>query len=168
MSRAIAGSEVAITVEFHIFHEQRHSNDQRCGAAVLVQGLCGGLSGFCVYLLSMRSVADPACSRCKALGWLLERGCERRCVSKVGCGAVFVGEALAHKPAGEKRARRVRVKSNGAIDIGERLGIAPRDNAPRRDCNTRARNRAKRDGLRIVGDGPFKVERARLVLPRSI
>ena len=140
----------------HVLHEQRDRDDERDDAVVRPRrGLraCAA-SGW---------RQDRLCSRRKPSAGCWNVGIELDRLAEIGDGAGGSREPLADQAARGESACRMRIERDGAIDVGERLGVvAGRDNAPRRDCRRRARVCGdKLDGARVVGDGVAEIERAR-------
>src|SRR5579864_74533 len=111
MARAMAGSEVAITVE---------SMFSMNSATATISGTTRSFSFDCMRLLAFRRAGflQPL----QTLGRLLEFGIELERLAEVGDRALGVAHPLADQAAGRECARRMVVERDGAIGVGERVG----------------------------------------------
>src|SRR5579864_6679097 len=112
MARAMAGSEVAITVE---------SMFSMNSATATISGTTRSFSFDCMCgLLAFRwaGFLKPL----KAICRLLEFWVELERLAEVGNGAFGIAHFFADQAAGGERTRRMVIEFDGAIGVGERIG----------------------------------------------
>src|SRR4029077_16397386 len=110
MARAMAGSEVAMTVE---------SMFSMNSATATISGTARSFSFDCMRLLAFRRAGflQPL----QTFGRLLEFGIELERLAEIGPRALGIAHALADQAARRERARRTVVERDGAIGVGERF-----------------------------------------------
>src|SRR6516162_4528475 len=117
MARAIAGSEVAITVE---------SMFSMNNATATMSGTMRSSFSFgsmCSVIGLLLALGRTGLQALQALRRLLEAWVELERLAEIGGGASGIAKALADQAARGERNRRPVVERNGSVGVAERIGV---------------------------------------------